>query len=231
MLVLTQTQHTESVLTLDQFALFSWTSGLYSFLGLSPKGKAGGAMETIPKGGGMPGPGGGGGIPGKPGGGGGGGGPIPGKGGGGGGPDIPGRGGGGGGPGIPGKGGGGGIAALPGKGGGGGGTGMVAWPGKGGGGGGGMNPTIWPGSGGAGGGGGKPGVGTGTVIVTTLSLASSRSLESFSICREVKKACYRLDLASQPTYCTYIAAAYLHRCDACIHTTQIIEIDSYNFIL
>lgn len=92
---------------------------------------------------------------------------------------------------------------------------MVAWPGKGGGGGGGggINPAFWPGSGGAGGGGGKPGVGTGTVTLTTLSLASSRSLDSFSICRDVKKARYHIDLSSQPTYCTD-TATYLHRFDA-----------------
>lgn len=51
----------------------------------------------------------------------------------------------------------------------------------------GTNPPFWPESGGAGGAGGKLGVGTGTVIVTTLSLASSSSFDSLSICREVKK--------------------------------------------
>lgn len=99
---------------------------------------------------------------------------------------------------------------------------MDAWPGKGGGGGGGMNPAFWPGSGGAGGGGGKPGVGTGTVMVTTLSLASSRSLDSFSICKEDSKVTKWIYLVNLPVLLATISTD-LHHFGVYINSIQYIN--------
>lgn len=90
---------------------------------------------------------------------------------------------------------------------------IPVWPGKGGGGGGGGTPAFWPGSGGAGGGAGKPGVGTGTVTVTTLVLASSRSLDSFSICREVETQCVIIlfQIISLPHVCEVVVHEPQHQ--------------------
>lgn len=85
-----------------------------------------------------------------------------------------------------------------------------------------MNPAFWPGSGGAGGGGGKPGVGTGTVMVTTLSLASSRSLESFSICRENRKVTKWIYLVNLPILLATISTP-LHHFDEYINYIQYIN--------
>lgn len=84
-----------------------------------------------------------------------------------------------------------------------------------------MNPAFWPGSGGAGGGGGKPGVGTGTVMVTTLSLASSRSLDSFSICREDRNVTKRIYLVNLPILLATISTP-LHHFDVYINSKLVI---------